>query len=398
MKSGGNSANIVETRQKFVLTSNRSCPIIGDMKKRDITKEDWDKAVQFYRNASTMVRENEPLYACGIRRGWVKDTVWPDRMHHSSYTKEDWDEGVQLHGNAKTMRKENPALYKLGWKQGWLKDTIWPRPVRRGISEQLKERVFEHSRECGSRGEFKSKYPNDYDIARKYGWLNEMYWLKPKLNPVKDRINYIYLYLFEEQNYFYVGETHHGSIRDSQHRKSGPVFEFAEKNNIEIPEPIILEDNLDRIGEVRKREDYWKNRYISLGYNTLNKGKTGEFSGSLGRVGIKWTRKKCREAALLCSSRTEMQLRFPGAYGAAWRNGWLDDYTWFAPALTKPREVLQYTTDGRFVERWGSISLAARATGLWHSAISRCCGGGSKSSGGFVWRYADGPVQMSLAI
>ena len=217
-----------------------------------------------------------------------------------------------------------------------------------------------------------------------------MPWLEPKENPFTNRINYIYLYLFEGQKTFYVGETFHGSQRHNEHLIRGPVFEFARKNNIKVPAPIILEDNLDRINDVREREDYWKLHYISLGYNTLNRGKTGKFSGSLGGVPIKWTRKKCYELALQCSCASEMCQKSHSAYTIVYRNGWRKDYTWWINDATKtPKPVLQYTKDGQLVKRWGSVYSAAKSLSRDHQGIRMCCIGKIKFAYGYVWKYEE---------
>ncbi len=344
--------------QKFALTSNRNRPIIGDMKRKlNFTREEWDEAVRLYGYPSNMEKHNKSLYSYGCKKGWHKTTVWPNRKSRIGYTE-----------------------------------------------EQLRKEAFASSLRFHSRGEFEKNDPNNYNLALVRKWLDEMYWLKPQENPYKNKISYIYLYLFEQQNAFYVGETHHGSYRHWYHKTDGnsAVFKFAKENNIEIPEPIILEDGLGMDNEVRRQEHYWKLHYISLGYDTLNKGKTGEFCGSLGKTKIIWTQEKCREKALLCSYGEEMKKRFPGAYNAARKNSWLKDYKWFVDGRTteKGRPVLQCTKDGTPVGRWDSISSAARGMGTPNiiGKICDCCRGKRKSSMGYVWKYADEPVQTLLAI
>jgi len=363
----------------------------GDMSnKSKFTTEDFYNGVLTYGNASTMRKNAPALYRYGRRNGLLKNVNWPTGKYHS-YTHEDWDNAVQTYGNARTMIKEASALYAYGRRRGWAKNTDWPREKSRiGHSkEQLKAEVFEHSRKFHSRGEFAKKAKKDYYFALNNGLLDDMPWLKPQENPFVDRKNYIYVYVFELQKTVYVGETFHGSNRHNDHRRRGPVFNFAKENGIEIPEPIILEDNLNRLNEVRKQEHYWKLHYISLGYKTLNKAKTGEFSGSLGAMAMRWTQKKCREVALLCSHATEMVKRFPSAYQSAWKHGWLKDYTWFTVISGKAKSVLQYAIDGRLVGRWDSVSIAGRAQNFDPRRICACCKGKRKSAYGFVWKYAD---------
>lgn len=53
------------------------------------------------------------------------------------------------------------------------------------------------------------------------------------------------------------------------------------------------------------------------------------------------------------------------------------------------RTVLQYTTDGIFIEEFISIAEASRQTTINKSCIRDCCRGKQKSAGGFIWRYKE---------
>lgn len=52
------------------------------------------------------------------------------------------------------------------------------------------------------------------------------------------------------------------------------------------------------------------------------------------------------------------------------------------------KAIEQYSKDGQLLKPWGSMSDASRATGISVNSISRCCRGGIKSAGGYVWKYA----------
>lgn len=53
------------------------------------------------------------------------------------------------------------------------------------------------------------------------------------------------------------------------------------------------------------------------------------------------------------------------------------------------RQVEMYNLDGELVAEWKSISRAARMMGLSGPSISACCGGKTRTCGGYVWRYKD---------
>jgi hypothetical protein len=57
--------------------------------------------------------------------------------------------------------------------------------------------------------------------------------------------------------------------------------------------------------------------------------------------------------------------------------------------IGKKVEVNQYKPNGEFVARYDSISNAQRHTNICASSIGQCCLGKLKSTGGYVWKYAD---------
>lgn len=75
---------------------------------------------------------------------------------------------------------------------------------------------------------------------------------------------------------------------------------------------------------------------------------------------------------------------------------------WFANNTTEDRRakhskimtqvngkaIAQYTTDGKFINTYISITEAGKHTGINRMAIQACAAGRSKTSGGFVWKYA----------
>lgn len=55
------------------------------------------------------------------------------------------------------------------------------------------------------------------------------------------------------------------------------------------------------------------------------------------------------------------------------------------------KEVLKFSLDGEFIEKYNSIADAARANNCCHANIIKCINGSGrlKSTGGFKWRYAN---------
>lgn len=54
------------------------------------------------------------------------------------------------------------------------------------------------------------------------------------------------------------------------------------------------------------------------------------------------------------------------------------------------KAVLQYTTDGKFIRQFPSMSEVERTLGIKVSRVSACCNGKNKTAGGFIWKLARG--------
>ena len=64
--------------------------------------------------------------------------------------------------------------------------------------------------------------------------------------------------------------------------------------------------------------------------------------------------------------------------------------------LGKAKEVYQYDKNGKFIMKYPSTGIAAKAIGVNSgSHIGECCRGKLKQYKGFIWRYADDIVSTS---
>ena len=108
-----------------------------------------------------------------------------------------------------------------------------------------------------------------------------------------------------------------------------------------------------------------------------------------------WTRyNACLDAAKQCTSRTDFQRTYPGAYNSAVTHNWLNDIyrvLWPEPQHSKTghpkRAVARCSMDGIIIETYDSITDAAKKTGLSDTQICGVCRGHRPSGGGFRWKY-----------
>lgn len=59
-------------------------------------------------------------------------------------------------------------------------------------------------------------------------------------------------------------------------------------------------------------------------------------------------------------------------------------------AEARGKAVVQYTTDGVFMDLYSSLAEAERITGISQSHISEVCRGKRKTAGGYEWCYEEG--------
>lgn len=147
-------------------------------------------------------------------------------------------------------------------------------------------------------------------------------------------IHVVYVYLFEDLNTCYIGRTKELRKRDLSHRRgkkhsNGTIsydclYNFCANNNLDIPEPKILNENLTGI-ESLELEDYWVNYYKKIGFNVLNKAKTGVKSGSLGHVKL-WDYDSCKNESSKYKTRADFRNNSVWCWNICRKMGWLDEF------------------------------------------------------------------------
>lgn len=51
------------------------------------------------------------------------------------------------------------------------------------------------------------------------------------------------------------------------------------------------------------------------------------------------------------------------------------------------KKINQYNKEGNFIKKWNSIRDIERELGISNVAITHCCKGQTKTSGGYIWKY-----------
>lgn len=53
------------------------------------------------------------------------------------------------------------------------------------------------------------------------------------------------------------------------------------------------------------------------------------------------------------------------------------------------KNVIQFSISGKRIKKWNSMTEASKVTGCDLSAISMCCNGKRRTTGGYQWKYAE---------
>jgi len=277
--------------------------------------------------------KNKYPVACtkAYENGWVKDYTWFKSPQKPNGYWQDYDRCMECAlkcKNASEFAKKYPGACNAARDNGWIKDYPWYKGKKESGYWDDYDHCFEEARKYNSRREFMLGNHSAYNAARRHGWLDDYDWFEKKNNIYTDNVYVVYAYEFKEYNSVYVGLTCHMNIRDNEHRngkKKTGVRKFADKNNCEIPEQILLEDKLNP-EEAQDYEAKWVEHYNELGFNLINKAKCGKGCGALGSVVRKWSYEKCKALAKQCNSRIEFEKLSKSAYEASRKKGWLDEF------------------------------------------------------------------------
>ena len=162
--------------------------------------------------------------------------------------------------------------------------------------------------------------------------------------------------------------------RHREHQSSrvrDTVFRYCEETGFELPEMTILINGCT-LKEGVEKEGYYMDYYRDLGYTLINK----QPAGSIGFLNLKWTHKKCLEAAKQCKSPVEYEAKFVGAYGACLRHKWYDILDEAFPnrrRMYSDEEIIeimnQYDLKSHFKRDHASLHRRAIKNGLYELSV-----------------------------
>lgn len=191
------------------------------------------------------------------------------------------------------------------------------------------------AKKCSSKTEFITKYPGARHRAYLEGWMNDYSWfVTPTIQPHIKNDYVVYSYEDIDNKTVYVGltvniKTRHRCHKNGEMKQGKRVYDtlakYYQSINKEIPFPTIKMNDLSAT-DAQYYENWYIEAYKKNGWNVLNICKTGEKSSSIGGTYLKWTYDECKKEADKYARRTDFQKNSGGAYSAAYKYGWLDDF------------------------------------------------------------------------
>ena len=237
--------------------------------------------------------------------------------------------GKELHTNPKKVKKILLEDYCIDITTDDKKKGNRPKPFGYW---NIKENNIEAAKKCKNKKEFSDKYFGAFNAAKRNGWLEEycrdIFTDKTNYPSYESKIHCVYAYEFNEKNSVYVGRTSSLKRRHKTHKsktENDCVYRFSVENNVDIPYPKVLEENLNA-EESQMMEHLWIEKYKDNGWNVINKARTGIGIGSLGATAPKWTYEACKKAASECKTKQEFKEKYSRAHNVSRENNWIDEF------------------------------------------------------------------------
>lgn len=331
-----------------------------------------------------------------------------------------FEEAKKYHSRSE-FKKNKIWAYKAACKFGWLDDYYW---MKNPPKSYTTEECINIAKECSCSSEFAKRCQTCYKRTRENGLLKTFTWFKTpniKKSDFTHKIYWIYAYIDNENNHVYIGLTkrktrhkqHLNSFRNGKYDSVKSYFDSINKN---LPEPFILETNLNA-EEAQNRERFYINLFESDGWNIINKAKPG----SLGSAGYKWNENSIIEEAKKYNTLKEFMTKSPicyqksitlkvldklrwldrerhywtfeecyniakkyetvrdfrnnenSAYCASIRNNWLDDFEWLKHIKHEYEYILQITNEGKIINRFNTPQEASEILNLNIGRIYYSC-------------------------
>lgn len=209
-------------------------------------------------------------------------------------------------------------------------------------------------------------------------------------------------------NKIYVGITNQGYLtrwyKHCSDANTGSTFALHNSIRKYGKENFTIEviENIDDVEVLKEREIFWIKFYNSydrkIGYN-LTLGGDGGLGRRISeetkillrqsRIGKKHTEETKRKMKEAKKKEVFYPEEMSRRASIGNKNRWSNPENKLKQSLNSPysKSILQYSINNEFIQRFHSVSEAARHIHKTHGNIARCARGELKSAYGFIWKY-----------
>ena len=115
-------------------------------------------------------------YVARINR-WLDEMIWLKERHKPNgyWTKDKVFEESRKYQTRRAFSMGCDVAYIIACKNKWLDEMVWLKVLRKPAGYWTKDRVFEEARKYQTRKIFEKGSSRAYEVARKNGWLDELF-------------------------------------------------------------------------------------------------------------------------------------------------------------------------------------------------------------------------------
>lgn len=283
------------------------------------TKEKCKEEVEKYKNRSEFQKYSKGAYKICLKNNWIDELFQSEPNHKPNgyWTEEKCKEEVGKYKNLTEFIKKSASVYRKIKANNWeyLLEVLEQRkPANFWNLENCKQEALKYK----TKKEFAEKSISCYTRCLKNNWIDDVCKHMNKIGNKHFRC--IYSVEFSD-NHLYIGLTYNFDERKLQHLSTDTSSVYKHIINTGLTPTFKQLSDYIEVNEATKLEGSKIEEYKKLGWNILNKAK----SGAIGGKNIKWTKEKCMEESLKYETRIDFKKSSPKAYDAAFRHKYLQD-------------------------------------------------------------------------
>jgi len=290
--------------------------------------------------------------------------------------------------------ENNGSAYDAARRNGWLDDYTWFEMKQKpGNYWNNYENCYNAAKECKTVSEFYNKYGAGAASAKRNGWMDDYVWFK-EYERISWNKKWYYENTYEEAKKYKSRKEFsinaHGAYKVAI--KNGWIkdYDWFGKTS------DLLREGCKSSWQERRKWTYDNCKQIacnSKGRLDFRKCCPGAYNAAWVNGWLndffpettKWDYDTCKNAASKSKGKNDFSKKYPGAYISSLKNKWLNDF--FPENLKHYKKVLQYSIDGMLIKEYNSLTEASKCVGDTIQNISNVLTGRQKTSKGYIWKY-----------